>query len=154
MNYFPEETLISLVEVPGEISLIIPIAGCGHFCKGCHSPHYQNENNGEELTEDIFLELLKKYKNKVSCICFFGGEHSVFSIAEIAKCFGFKIALYSGYEKLWNIPFHLLKLLDYLKLGEYNESLGGLESKKTNQRMYKFINEKIDITKEFWRNND
>ena len=43
---------------------------------------------------------------------------------------------------------------DYVKLGPYIESLGGLKSEKTNQRLYKRVGEEWqDITSSFWKNN-
>jgi anaerobic ribonucleoside-triphosphate reductase activating protein len=39
---------------------------------------------------------------------------------------------------------------DYIKLGAYIEELGGLDSLKTNQRLYKITNEQMeDITNHF-----
>ena len=48
---------------------------------------------------------------------------------------GLKIAWYSGRETL--AEGFDITLLDYLKLGPYIESLGGLKSKTTNQALYK-----------------
>ena len=61
LNYFPNEVCIGLQEIPQEISLIVPLAGCGHNCLDCHSPHYQIATNGEELTVEKFKELLDKF---------------------------------------------------------------------------------------------
>ena len=47
--------------------------------------------------------------------------------------------------------------LDYLKIGHYDEELGGLDKETTNQRLYKVIcedkdgNSLHDITPMFWR---
>jgi anaerobic ribonucleoside-triphosphate reductase activating protein len=160
IRYFPKEVFLGLQEVPDEISLIIPLAGCGHKCKNCHSPHYQNKKNGEVLSWSIYLNLLEQYNNKVSCICFFGGEHSkeLASFIWNAKSFfNKKIALYSGYDTIDSIPNNsdFINFLDYIKIGHYNEELGGLESKTTNQKLYKKIdNVFIDITTKFWRKYD
>ena len=101
LNYFPDEVCIGLQEIPQEISLIVPLAGCGHNCLDCHSPHYQFATNGEELTIEKFKELLDKYKNKVSCVCFFGGEHEekqLLNFISLSKTYNLKTALYSGFE--------------------------------------------------------
>lgn len=151
MNYFPDEVTIGLIEIPDEISVIIPVAGCGFHCEDCHSPHYQDINNGEELTIDSYLSILNKYKDKASCICFFSGEDQVgfLDYLEIAKREGFKTALYTGRE---TIGAHFLPHLDYFKVGPYVEALGGLDSPTTNQR---FMNNKLeDLTYKFWRHND
>ena len=43
---------------------------------------------------------------------------------------------------------------DYVKLGPYIESLGGLKSPKTNQRLYKRVGDEWqDITSSFWKKN-
>ena len=43
---------------------------------------------------------------------------------------------------------------DYIKLGPYIESLGGLKSPKTNQRLYKRVGDEWqDITSSFWKKN-
>ena len=43
---------------------------------------------------------------------------------------------------------------DYVKLGPYIESLGGLKSPTTNQRLYKRVGDEWqDITSSFWRSN-
>jgi len=151
MNYFPEQVFIGLQEVPNEISLIIPIAGCSRNCKGCHSPEYRDASNGVQLTNTLYLELLDKYRNKVSCICFFAGEFEVEHLLLEARRRGFNTALYSGYDKLWDIPWGIMDKLDYLKLGYYNEDLGGLDKKSTNQKMYMVTGDGLeDITHEFW----
>ena len=47
-----------------------------------------------------------------------------------------KICLYSGFDIV--TPFvAFLPMLDYLKLGHYDERLGGLDSPTTNQRFFR-----------------
>jgi len=158
LNFFKNEVTVGLLEIPDEISLIIPLAGCGHRCKNCHSPHYQDKNNGIELTPELLFPLLDKYKNKVSCICFFGGEdfdETACYLNDIKHFYNFKTALYSGFDCINTLDQLLLDQLDYLKVGHYNETLGGLDSKTTNQKLFKIENsDYIDITYKFWRNND
>lgn len=161
MNYFPNEVCIGLQEIPEEISLILPLAGCGHKCDGCHSKHYQNKNEGVLLTTSILDDILNKYEKKVSCVCIFSGEYDTETLSLIisfAKLRNYKVALYSGYElsELENIfNDDILSRLNYLKTGQYIKSLGGLESKTTNQKLFKIVdNNYINITKQFWRNND
>jgi len=156
MNFFPDQVFVGLQEVPDEISLIIPLAGCGHTCSGCHSSEYQDPTAGKELTVSILEHLLEDYRDKCSCVCVFGGEHGDYTLSliyELAHNLGYKTALYSGYDKLWDIPHEILMKLDYLKLGEYVQELGGLAEKTTNQRMYRIDEFGVpkDITKEFWR---
>ena len=56
-----------------------------------------------------------------------------------------KTALYSGRVA---IEDDLYDVFDYVKIGPYIESLGPLNSKTTNQRLYK---NKEDITNKFWK---
>lgn len=64
-----------------------------------------------------------------------------------------KVGWYSGKNAL---PKNCaLQHFDYIKLGAYNENLGGLNSKNTNQRFYKIANgEMIDMTNWFHKNNN
>jgi len=161
LNYFPNEVCIGPQEIPQEISLIIPLAGCGHNCLDCHSHHYQFATNGEELTIEKFKELLDKYKNKVSCICFFGGEHDerqLLNLILLSKIYNKKTALYSGYELSEleeKFKSNILSELDYLKTGQYIKQVGGLDSQTTNQRLFKVVKDDyVNITKQFWRHHD
>ena len=154
MNYFPDQVFLALQEIPSEISLVIPLAGCSHHCVGCHSPEYRDKDGGEVLTEERYLKYLQQYKDKASCICFFGGEHSPLTLvvwSGLAQGYGFRTALYSGFD-FEELPEGLADCFDYVKCGSYREELGGLSEKTTNQRMLKKVGgEFVDITEEFWR---
>ena len=137
-------------EIPDEVSLAINISACPNRCKGCHSP-YLWEDTGKILNEDVLKKLLEKYKNAITCICFMGGDNDS---AEINRLAAFvhsnqiKTAWYSGRQNFSQACS--LKNFDYVKLGAYMESLGGLDSPTTNQRFYKLIdNQMIDITASF-----
>ena len=56
-------------EVPDEVSLAINLSGCPYRCKGCHSPHLQQET-GEELSERVLSRLLQSYAHAITCVCF------------------------------------------------------------------------------------
>ena len=154
MNYFPEYVQLALSEVPGEISVAIPLAFCGHRCKGCHSPQYQDRNGGKFMLLEDLNQICEKYKSKASCVLFFGGEYDserLCRMIKICKQFEFKVALYSGYD-LWELDPKLVGMLDYIKCGSYIEELGGLDKKGTNQRLWKRVDgELVDITAEMQR---
>lgn len=137
MKYLPGK-IISVIEVPDEISLIISITGCTKKCPGCHSPELQ-ENSGVVLTEEILLELIQ-YRH-ISCVCFFGGDQDVSELEiflNIIKNFGLKTCLYSGMSTMHHLQNILDRgLLDYLKIGPYIQNLGGLADKTTNQRFFR-----------------
>ncbi len=120
-------------EVPDEISLCFSITGCKVGCKGCHSTELWHAKNGIALTNQNFMQWLKKYQGLISCVVFFGGEWQPSALIEklvIAKNFGLKTCLYSG-EK--HIDLRITQHLNFLKTGAWQEELGGLESINTNQ---------------------
>src|SRR5690554_5079077 len=100
------------------------------------------------------LSWLQKRFNAINCICFMGGDSEPDEVDRLAVHLRrsikqpIKTAWYSGKQ---NIPKSCnLHNFDYIKLGAYIEELGGLDSPKTNQRLYKITNEQMeDITNHF-----
>lgn len=140
------ETLVSFSEIPDEIILCINITGCKIGCKNCHSP-YLAEDIGEELNNSSLKELIDKNKG-ITCVSFMGGDSSPKDINELAKYIKeefskLKVAWYSGRPELSK---HInLENFDFIKLGPYIEKFGPLNSKTTNQRMYKIINDNYEF---------
>lgn len=131
MNY--SEIEIVLQEVPGEISICFTITGCQLRCKGCHSPHLWNAENGEKLTSEIYFKTLNTYQNFASCVLFMGGEwhpEELIEYLKIAQNMGYKTCLYTG---LKSVNRSILSHLTWVKTGAWNENVGGLESPITNQ---------------------
>lgn len=143
---------ILLQEVPGELTLAFSISGCPYKCRGCHS-QYLWEYEGHYL-EDDFDDVLEKYKNNITCVCFMGGDQNEEEL--IGYCnkiheLGLKVCLYTGATSISN---DLCEHLDYLKVGPYIAEYGGLDKSTTNQRMYEICDggdgkELIDITYKF-----
>lgn len=138
-------------EVPGEITLGISISGCQIRCKGCHSRDLW-EDKGNPLTPQR-LELLLKRHQGITCLCLFGGEHDIDSLTElfIYAHKRVKTAWYSGLDILPKNHLGILNYLDFIKLGHYDQELGGLDSPTTNQHLFKIehqgdINHLTDIT--------
>jgi anaerobic ribonucleoside-triphosphate reductase activating protein len=143
---------ITFNEVPSEISLCISITGCNGPCKGCHSPFLHNPNNGLYLSLEFFKELLDKYYNQITCVCFLGGEwyeDELNIMLKEEKKRNLKTALYTS-KSYDEVPRKLKYNLTYLKVGQYVSGLGGLESVITNQRFYQLKPFKKDITFLFW----
>lgn len=156
------DTAITFAEVPDEITLCFNIANCPHRCKGCHSEYLQRDI-GEFLTKEE-IERHLGYHNGITCVCFLGGDSNLSEISELADVVhkhGLKAAWYTG------LDFHLNSMqeiadrptaqkFDYVKTGPYIESLGPLNKKTTNQRMYKKVSDHPilfeDITNRFWKN--
>lgn len=149
------DTLVSFQEIPDEISLCINISNCPNNCPGCHSS-YLKDDIGTPLTYVELMQLISQNQG-ISCVCFMGGDKEPWEVQRLAqrvKEEGLKAAWYSGKSE---IPEDIrLVNFDYVKLGPYMEEKGPLNSRTTNQVMYKidhiadrpFV---IDITSRFWK---
>lgn len=134
-------------EVPGEITLGISISGCQIRCIGCHSRDLW-EDKGTLLTQECLEHLLKEHQG-ITCVCLFGGEHDIDSLIELFMYAHKKVktAWYCGLDRIPDNKKGILQYLDYLKLGHYDQELGGLDSLTTNQKLYLVNNGKLeDIT--------
>ena len=152
-------------EIPGEVTLALNLSNCPCHCPGCHSPHLADDI-GEPLNEDLLNGLLARYGAMITCVAFMGGDAEPEEVARWARYLKLEIgnlklktAWYSGRPTYPNTPKNQIipntpNPFDYVKLGPYIESLGGLKSPTTNQRLYKRVgNEWQDITSSFWKNN-
>lgn len=150
---------VVFAEVPDEVTLAINISGCPCNCKGCHSS-YLAEDIGEPL--DIWvgfgttpLDILIRKNVGITCVAFMGGDSEPKAVNNCAKYIKDKYpnlltAWYSGRQELSKDIN--LKYFDYIKLGPYKEKFGPLNSRTTNQRMYKVHNGELeDITSKFWK---
>lgn len=142
-------------EIPGEVTLALNISGCPNRCQGCHSPQLR-ENIGEPLDDALFCGLVGRYADAVSCVCFMGGDGDPREVerlcALVRERHGLKTGWYSGRPKL---PLEIaLSNFDYIKLGPYVESLGGLDSPTTNQRFYRIeagcLNDVTEIFRKYY----
>lgn len=148
------ETAVTFSEIPDEITLCINITGCKNGCKNCHSS-YLAEDIGDPLNKTALSKLLENNKG-VSCVSFMGGDSNPIQIIALASWVkthtNLKVAWYSGRQELNDSVKRQLRWFDYIKLGPYIEEFGPLNSKTTNQRMYKVENSAlIDITYKFWK---
>lgn len=142
-------------EIPDEVSLAINISNCPNFCKGCHSPWLQ-KNEGCILDEAVLSNLIERYGDTITCVCFMGGDKEPNEVVRLAdfvykKTSLLKTAWYSGKQQL---PAYFdLSKMNYVKLGPYRPDCGSLKSKKTNQRLYKIKDNGSmeDITFKFWK---
>ena len=137
-------------EIPGEVTLALNLSNCPCHCPGGHSPHLA-EDIGEPLTDDLLDGLLARYGSMITCVAFMGGDSDPDEVVRWAEYVRpLKTAWYSGRTSFPRNP----RALDYLKLGPYIESLGGLKSPNTNQRLYKRVGDEWqDITSSFWKKN-
>ena len=151
------DTKITFSEVPNEISLCINISNCHCHCKNCHSS-YLAQDIGEPLDLQHLTDLIDSNRG-ISCVCIMGGDANPSEVDDIAQDIKeyypeLKVGWYSGRQELSKDIN--LENFDIIKLGPYIEELGPLNSKTTNQRMYKVIEqddnyELVDITNKFWK---
>ena len=149
-------------EIPGEVTLALNLSNCPCHCPGCHSPHLA-EDIGEELTPELMNGLIARYGSMITCVAFMGGDANPEEVAQWAEYIrgvkSLKTAWYSGRPSYPNNPTNQIipntqNPFDYVKLGPYIETLGGLKSPTTNQRLYKRVGESWeDITASFGRKN-
>ena len=154
---FSSNYQITTQDVPDELALSISISGCQLHCKGCHSSFTWDPKFGEIMTDDLLRNLIEKNKY-ISCVLFYGGEWKMSRLIElikIVKSYKLKVCLYTGLtlEEVCMDKKELLDVLDYIKVGRWIESKGGLNKKTTNQKLYKLENGNlVDITNKFYQN--
>lgn len=150
-------------EIPGEVTLALNLSGCPCHCPGCHSQHLW-EDIGEELNAELLSGLLDRYGSMITCVAFMGGDQSPEEVAQWAEYVKIHNSQFTMHKTAWysgrmNMP-SVAGPFDYVKIGPYIESLGGLKSEKTNQRLYKRVGQGTqdspyewqDISSVFWRN--
>lgn len=160
-------TQVTFSEVPDEITLCINITGCKVGCRNCHSSYlaedignpliYKRIINGKTVVDCSPLSNLIDANTGITCVCLMGGDSNpeyINILGKSIKLHHLKSAWYSGRQELAKEID--LKWFDFLKLGPYIEELGPLNSKTTNQRMYKVVEqdnnyELVDITDKFWK---
>lgn len=147
------ETQVTFSEVPDEISLCINITNCPHRCAYCHSKQLR-EDIGEELTINKLKELIEQNKG-ITCVCFLGEGNDLTSLALLAQWVKMNTLLktcwYTGLHGLRSTSLFDMGLFDFVKTGPYIKDRGPLNSKTTNQRFYKNVDNKwVDITYKFW----
>lgn len=145
------DMMVTFSEVPDEISLCINISNCPFKCEGCHSS-YLREDIGTLFLPDDLKKMAEQNKG-ITCICLMGGDRDPMQLNYYGKAIqtlGLKSAWYSGADELSKDT--QLEYWDYIKLGHYDQKLGGLDKRTTNQRLY-IVKDKqlIDITYKFWK---
>lgn len=149
--------MVVFEEIPDEVTLAINITNCPCHCHGCHSKFLWNDI-GTELTYEEVKRLIRK-NDGITCVCFMGGDSDPEYISYLAEKlatdadnYGIKIGWYSGMDELSDKID--IQFFDYIKIGHYDEKLGGLNNKNTNQRLYRVTfnaSSYEDITNKFWK---
>lgn len=106
------------------------VQGCSIRCKGCANSHMWNFDGGTSYKVDDFIEIIKRYKDKIEGITFLGGEplEQIKAVTEISKAaqeLGLSVILFTGYEFKDlenNKDFQeLVKYVDILIDGKYEQ---------------------------------
>ena len=136
-----ESILVTFTEIPDEISLCFNITGCPCQCRECFEP-WLAEDTGMELNYAVLEAEIASHPH-ITCVCFMGGDQNLNELYDLCKRVkkrGYKVCIYSGSRstKVFSV-FYDTACLDYIKIGNYIESCGGLNSSNTNQRMFLFL---------------
>jgi len=164
MKYTTSE--VTFREIPDEVTLCINISNCPIHCPDCHSKELWGDI-GTDLTKTELKKLIEANAG-ITCVCLMGGDADYLTIKTMLSymCIlrynkNIKLALYSGrnsLEELHELYGDDLYIFDYVKVGPYVKELGGLDSRTTNQILYKidqdFVGNVHDITSKFWRNGN
>ena len=132
------------------------ISGCKvHPCKNCYSPELWDENVGEKLDNVVYKTLMYKIEKSLDMIdnlMICGGEilekpkEEIIELIKFLQQYKKPIWLYTRF-KLKTVDKDILKELDYIKCGQYDETkktddniLFGIKLASSNQKIYKKVN--------------
>ena len=142
-------------EFPDEVMLAINVSGCPCRCPGCHSK-FLWADRGEDLTDETLSALIHETKGTITCVGFMGGDGDPAEVDRLAQHVlshypHLKIGWYTGRTAISSLIDQ--QHFDYIKVGPYLRHLGGLDSPRTNQRMYRRSPDGSfeDITSRFWK---
>ena len=138
---------ITFTEIPDHITVFFEIGGCKMKCKGCHSPYLHTCIAHDLYTtiEDMKAYVEDQKAKGANAIVLMGGtwNHGVDTqtlvdiIKELSKIL--PVGIFSGLPCGAAIHHKVLRYIEelqWLKIGDYKEALGGLDSPTTNQRFY------------------
>lgn len=156
IKYVPEMTSVVIEEIPDRVTLAVEISNCQGNCIGCHSPFLKTDV-GEELTEEKIDQAIAANYG-VNCFLFLGegkDPESLLRLASHVRSKGLDVAIYSGRR---DVEKEIYLAFDYVKIGPYIEHFGPLNSKTTNQRLFKVSHDGpgstgyrlTDMTSRFW----
>ena len=144
LKYPVVNTDITFNELPDKMAYAIELGACKQQCAGCHSPELQEEDVPLTSLLDILEGAQGAIDAGANAIVVMGGTNNKYITAEslISLLSALSdiapVGLYSGSEdeerdKMIALEGHCT----WLKTGPYVDTLGGLESTRTNQRFYR-----------------
>lgn len=155
LKYPVVNTDITFNELPDKMAYAIELGACKQHCAGCHSPELQEEDVPLTSLLDILEEAQDAIDAGANAIVVMGGTNNkhisaeslislLSALSDIAPT-----GLYSGsedeeHDKMIAVEGHCT----WLKTGPYVDTLGGLESTRTNQKFYR-ITGQYDIDAQY-----
>ena len=144
LKYPVVNTDITFNELPDKMAYAIELGACKQHCVGCHSPELQEEDVALTSLLDILEEAQDAIDAGANAIVVMGGTNNKHitdeSLIALLRDLSFiaPTGLYSGSDdeerdKMIALEGHCT----WLKTGPYVDTLGGLESTRTNQRFYR-----------------
>ena len=138
-------TGVTMNEVPDHIAFYIEMGNCKRKCKGCHSPHLWNTVDNPMSIEELEFLAYDAINKGANAIVLMGGTtndipypHLVRLIDKLSKIA--PVCLYSGSDDYkQDMLIAITTKLTWLKTGSYQEELGGLSSKTSNQKFYRKV---------------
>lgn len=151
----PTANSLSFIDYPnGEHCLTVMFTGCDNYCKGCQNKELQK--HGKVIDEidigNMFIKITDLCERmNTKNIVFQGGdpldeqnENSCYLLCLFLKREGYNICIYTG-KKYNQVSGDLLKFIDYIKCGKYDETKKVnsektdkyLQLASTNQKIYK-----------------
>lgn len=123
------------------------LAGCGHYCPGCHNPQSWDINNGTMIEIDDLVEEIESYGNKKVTIT--GGDPfyqpgALVKLLQELKKRDYNIWVYTGYSYLElaflsDLKGFALRYIDGLVDGLYIQELRDTSLRfrgSSNQKIY------------------
>lgn len=144
LKYPVVNTDITFNELPDKMAYAIELGACKQHCVGCHSPELQEEDAPLTSLLDILEEAQDAIDAGANAIVVMGGtnnkhitvESLIYLLSALSNIA--PVGIYSGSEdeerdKMIAFEGHCT----WLKTGPYIDTLGGIESTRTNQRFYR-----------------
>ena len=138
-------TGVTMNEVPDHLAFYIEMGNCKKKCKGCHSPHLWNTVDNPMSIEELEFLAYDAINKGANAIVLMGGTtndipypHLVRLIDKLSQIA--PVCLYSGSDDYkQDMLIAITTQLTWLKTGNYQEELGGLSSKTSNQKFYRKV---------------
>lgn len=138
-------TGVTMNEVPDHLAFYIEMGNCKQKCKGCHSPHLWNTVDNPMSIEELEFLAYDAINKGANAIVLMGGTtngipypHLVRLIDKLSQIA--PVCLYSGSDDYkQDMLIAITTQLTWLKIGSYQEELGGLSSKTSNQKFYRKV---------------